>query len=181
MNQLTFITDQSEAEHRFLEGCIRAGWTDAAANTNDLVATFRNPAFPFVTMYSQLQLQPVIGVRHRADFCLLFPDAWGIVVNIDGYTYHCGKKAFDTDRRLDREIQACGWSTFRYPAWSVLHNSRMCDETVANLHSYLAGKLATWSRRTYCSKVKPTGFYGGEGTWTARCDGPTAPLLARAR
>lgn len=173
--QLKFVyPTQSQAESDFLRGFFRAGWYEDSFNDNGLTVCFRSERFPFVTMYSQFNLEPGFNVSHVVDFFLMFPDG-GVVINVDGYWYHRSKKAFAQDRHIDWEIQARGLKVFRIPATHVL-NEHDCDLTVSKVHSYIGGRLRSWQERARCSKLNTHNF--GEASWSARCDDVTPPVRA---
>jgi very-short-patch-repair endonuclease len=68
-----------------------------------LLALVRAARLPFV------ELNVRVG-RHEVDF--LWRQA-GLVVEVDGYTFHSGRAAFERDRLRDAELQAGGFRVMR--------------------------------------------------------------------
>lgn len=56
------------------------------------------------------------GDSIRVDFC--YPDA-RLVIETDGYAFHADRKAFDSDRARDAELQVLGWRVLRF-TWAQL-------------------------------------------------------------
>ena len=67
---------------------------------------------------------------YRADFAL--PDK-GILIEIDGRTYHEGPKAFVHDRRRDRRLGGGGWRIMRFAAQEVYQDATACVAEIAAL------------------------------------------------
>ncbi len=58
-----------------------------------------------------------------------------VVVELDGFAYHSGRREFDEDRRRDRELALQGYTVLRFTARDVLHD---CDRVVATVRAALA-------------------------------------------
>jgi very-short-patch-repair endonuclease len=42
-----------------------------------------------------------------------------LAIEVDSYTWHMDRKAFERDRRRDNELRALGWTVFRF-TWAML-------------------------------------------------------------
>jgi hypothetical protein len=132
---------ESEAERRFLLGLSRAGWLQfEPANDNaSSPAVWLHHRYPTTVLFSQLNLWPLVGLEHIADYCFrrYASPRKSLVVEIDGDAYHSSPKELARDKRIDRMIQATdGWGVHRYPAREVL-DVRLCDHTVRGIHAHL--------------------------------------------
>jgi very-short-patch-repair endonuclease len=103
-----------DSEARYLSGCRRAGHlirrhhvVDSAAerHLSDLLKAAG--LSPFV---SQFEVRSGDRLLARVDF------AWPsekVALELDGYRYHSGRKAFVTDRQRGNEIELAGWTLLR--------------------------------------------------------------------
>lgn len=67
--------------------------------------------------------------RYRADFGVL-GHSRKLIVEVDGFTYHSSKEAFENDRRRDREMLLSGWLVMRFPASEATYEPQACAEQV---------------------------------------------------
>jgi restriction endonuclease-like protein/putative AbiEi antitoxin of type IV toxin-antitoxin system len=49
---------------------------------------------------------------------LAYPEAM-LAIEVDSYTWHMDRKAFERDRRRDNELRALGWTVFRF-TWAMI-------------------------------------------------------------
>ena len=77
------------------------------------------------------------GVAIEAD-CLWRRER--LVVELDGYTAHATRAAFERDRARDRRLQAAGWRVVRI-TWRQLHDEP--QEVAAELRALLVTARAT--------------------------------------
>lgn len=100
----------SEAEERFLALIDKSGLTRPRVNT---------------------WIPLVDGTGYRADF--LWRDA-GLIVEIDGRTYHAKRRAFTDDRRRDRRLALAGFETRRFAASELVADP---DRVTAEVRAFL--------------------------------------------
>jgi restriction endonuclease-like protein len=70
--------------------------------------------------------------RYRADFGIL-GERTRLVVEVDGFTYHSSREAFENDRRRDREILMQGWLVMRFPASEATYEPAACAQQVIDI------------------------------------------------
>ena len=134
-------TCQSEAERQFLFGLVRAGWLEhEPANDNgDSPPLWVHERFPHVILFQQLDLRPIIGVQHTADFVFRsFAPQRQLVVEIDGAQWHNTWDRIERDKQTDRRIQSADglWMIYRFAAREAL-KARVCNDTVLEIHDQL--------------------------------------------
>ena len=68
-----------------------------------------------------------------------------VVVELDGFAYHSGRREFDEDRRRDRELALQGYVVLRFTARDVLDDR---DRLVATVRAALAAPSASGDQRS---------------------------------
>lgn len=93
------------------------------------LAFLRSTALPRPEVNAAIAVED--GVVYRPDF--VWRDA-GLIVEIDGRTYHARRRAFDHDRRRDRRLALAGFETRRYAARELMSDP---DRVMAEIAAFL--------------------------------------------
>ena len=94
-----------------------------------LLAAIRDRGLPPPKVNTWL---PLASDGYRPDF--LWRDE-GLIVEVDGRRYHARRRAFDHDRRHDRQLALVGFETRRYAASEVL---RGAHQVVREIEAFLS-------------------------------------------
>lgn len=79
-------------------------------------------------LYPLVSQHAVKNGAYRLDFA--FPRL-ELGIELDGYTYHSDREAFNNDRRRQREIEALGWRIIRFSGDELRHDIAACVREAA--------------------------------------------------
>ncbi len=79
----------------------------------------------------------------------------GVVVEVDGFAYHSGRREYREDRRRDRAVHRLGMSVLRYPYEEVVHRRAMVVAEIAEAVDRSRGRRATGAAQAVGSE-QPT-------------------------
>lgn len=94
-----------------------------AAFAKEWIRLRRHLRYPLVTQHPLL--------NYRLDFAM---PSLKFGIELDGYTYHSDRDAFNRDRKRQRDIEALGWRLIRFSGDDIRSNITRCvEETVQQL------------------------------------------------
>lgn len=134
------------------------------------LALIRSAALPQPQVNASIALAD--GTTYRPDFLWRGP---GLIVEIDGRTYHARRRAFEHDRRRDRRLALEGLETRRYAASELTRSpERVVAEVAAFLHRRAGGSETAamrpkwaWPRRTPSAGPEAAAIWPQQAQWRA--------------
>lgn len=79
---------------------------------------------------------PVLTVQGNTFVVDLLAADLKLVVEVDGYTHHCGRVAFRIDRQRDYELLTSGYLVLRLPYDEIIESAASCLEKVRHLVAF---------------------------------------------